>query len=45
VVARGETLFGIARRYGVPAARIREANGMSGDQVNAGQTLVIPPAT
>lgn len=43
-VERGETLFGIARRYGVPARRIQEANGMRTDQVRIGQTLVIPAA-
>jgi membrane-bound lytic murein transglycosylase D len=45
-VAAGETLFGIARRYGVTVAAIRQANGMEEDQdqVRTGQRLVIPPA-
>lgn len=43
-VAAGETLFGIARRYGVTVAAIREANEMETDQVRTGQRLVIPPA-
>ena len=43
-VAAGETLFGIARRYGVTVAAIRQANEMETDQVRAGQRLVIPPA-
>jgi LysM repeat protein len=45
-VAAGETLFGIARRYGVTVAAVRQANGMEEgeDQVRAGQRLVIPPA-
>jgi LysM repeat protein len=45
-VEAGETLFGIARRYGVTVAAIRQANGMAEDQdqVRAGQRLVIPPA-
>ncbi|HEX6037524.1 LysM peptidoglycan-binding domain-containing protein [Longimicrobium sp.] len=43
-VAAGETLFGIARRYGVSVDAIREANDMEGDQVRTGQRLVIPPA-
>lgn len=43
-VAAGETLFGIARRYGVTVEAIRRANGMDTDQVRAGQRLVIPPA-
>jgi membrane-bound lytic murein transglycosylase D len=43
-VAAGETLYGIARRYGVTVASIREANEMESDQVRTGQRLVIPPA-
>lgn len=41
-VERGETLFGLARRYGVPADSIRRANRLETDQVRIGQTLVIP---
>jgi LysM repeat protein len=44
-VAAGETLFGIARRYGVTVEAIRRANEMETDQVRAGQRLVIPPAS
>lgn len=44
-VTRGETLFGLARRYGVSADSIRRANDMETDQVRIGQTLVIPPAS
>jgi membrane-bound lytic murein transglycosylase D len=44
-VAAGETLFGIARRYGVTVDAIRRANEMETDQVRAGQRLVIPPAS
>lgn len=43
-VVAGETLFGLARRYGVTVDAIREANDMEGDQVRTGQRLVIPPA-
>jgi membrane-bound lytic murein transglycosylase D len=43
-VVAGETLYGIARRYGVTVAAIREANEMETDQVRTGQRLVIPPA-
>lgn len=42
VVARGDTLFGIARKYGVSAEQIRRANRMESDVVKLGQTLVIP---
>lgn len=41
-VSTGDTLFGLARRYGVSAASIREANRMTDDVVRLGQTLVIP---
>jgi membrane-bound lytic murein transglycosylase D len=43
-VAQGETLFGIARRYGVTVDAIREANELEGDRVRIGQTLTIPRA-
>jgi LysM repeat protein len=43
-VSSGETLFGIARRYGVPSARIRQVNRLEDDRLRVGQTLVIPPA-
>jgi LysM repeat protein len=42
-VASGETLFGIARKYGVTVDAIRAANQLEGDRVRIGQTLVIPP--
>jgi membrane-bound lytic murein transglycosylase D len=45
VVQSGETLFGIARRYGVTVDAIRRANEMETDQVRTGQRLVIPPAS
>jgi LysM repeat protein len=41
-VQPGETLYGIARRYGVGVEAIREANRMETDQVRAGQRLWIP---
>ena len=41
-VQRGDTLFGIARRYNTSVARIRSANGISGDIIRPGQRLVIP---
>jgi membrane-bound lytic murein transglycosylase D len=39
VVRRGETLGGIARRYGVSVARVQSLNGLRGTRVIAGQTL------
>ena len=41
-VARGDTLFSIARRYNSSVARIRSANGIRGDVIRPGQRLTIP---
>ena len=42
-VQRGETLMGLAKRYGVSIQALREANGLSaGDALRAGVTLKIP---
>jgi len=46
-VVRGDTLFGIARRYGVTVAAVVAANRLPSDHVKLrpGQRLVIPPAS
>jgi LysM repeat protein len=44
VVRSGETLWGIARQYGVTMEQVRRANRLPDDQVRLGQTLIIPPA-
>jgi N-acetylmuramoyl-L-alanine amidase len=42
-VKRGETLTGLARRYGVSVEALRQANGMSGrETLRAGAALRIP---
>lgn len=41
-VARGESLWTIARRYGVTEADLRRANGISGSRILVGQELTIP---
>ena len=41
-VAPGETLWGIARRYGVTVEEVRAANRLEDDRVRIGQTLTIP---
>jgi LysM repeat protein len=43
-VAAGETLYGLARRYGVTVDAIRRANDLESDTVRSGQVLVIPAA-
>jgi len=42
VIARGETLSGLAQRYKVSASAIRAANKISGSRIRVGQTLQIP---
>lgn len=43
LVAAGETLWGIAQRYGVSGTALQEANGIADpDQIKIGQQLVIP---
>jgi LysM repeat protein len=45
VVREGDTLSGIAARFGVPETAILEANPLSDpDRLFVGQELVIPPA-
>ncbi len=42
-VRRGDSLWNIARDYGVEVDALKEANGLTGNQIYAGQTLRIPP--
>ncbi len=42
VIARGDTISEIARRYKVSAAAIRRANKLANDNIRVGQTLSIP---
>ncbi|MEP7356501.1 MAG: LysM peptidoglycan-binding domain-containing protein [Anaerolineales bacterium] len=42
VVQPGETLFRISVNYGVSMDAIRAANGISGDRIYSGQSLIIP---
>ncbi|KAJ4729637.1 Peptidoglycan-binding lysin domain [Melia azedarach] len=41
-IVRGDTLWGLSRKYGVPIDAIKEANGLSGDTIYAGKKLIIP---
>lgn len=42
LVERGETLFSIAKRYGVTVTDLRDANAMFDDAILVGDELVIP---
>jgi len=42
VIARGETLSGIAARYRISLSRLRQANNIRGDRIMIGQKLTIP---
>ncbi len=42
-VQPGDTLHGIAERYGVTVASLNQANALSGAPLRPGQRLVLPP--
>jgi len=42
VVAKGDSLWGLSRKYGTSADAIRQANGLTSDLIQLGQTLQIP---
>ena len=42
VVQPGDTIFKISVRFGVSMDAIRAANGISGNLIYSGQTLIIP---
>lgn len=41
-VQRGDSLYLIANKFGVSVSAIKSANGLSGDKIYPGQSLVIP---
>lgn len=41
-VTKGDTLYGLARKYGTTVTKIKSANGMSGDMIRLGQKVKIP---
>jgi membrane-bound lytic murein transglycosylase D len=45
VVRRGETLGGIARRYGLRESQLKAMNGLRGTRILAGQTLQVRKST
>lgn len=42
VVQKGDTLYSLAKKYGVSIEQIQEANGLSSDLIKIGQTLEVP---
>jgi len=43
-VVPGDSLWGLARKYKVSVEAIQQANGLTGTQINVGQTINIPAA-
>lgn len=41
-VKSSDTLYGIARKYGVSVERLKKANGLKSDKIRTGSTLTIP---
>jgi N-acetylmuramoyl-L-alanine amidase len=44
-VVPGDSLYLVAQKYGVTIDALRQANGLTGNQLYAGQTLTIPKAS
>lgn len=42
IVSKGETLFNVSRRFGVPVESIKLANGLANDSIREGQNLQVP---
>ncbi|CAM2009434.1 transglycosylase SLT domain-containing protein [Acanthopleuribacter pedis] len=43
-VLKGDTLYSIARTYGVPVDELRALNGLVGNHISPGQALTVPKA-
>ena len=41
-IKKGDSLWGISRKYNTSVSAIKEANGMSDDTIIEGRTLIIP---
>jgi LysM repeat protein len=41
-VKQGDTLSGIAKKYGTTVAKLKTKNGLKSDMIKIGQTLKIP---
>ncbi len=42
LVKKGDTLYGLSKRYGTTVGKIQKANGISGSMIRIGQRLKIP---
>lgn len=42
IVERGDTLWGISKRFGVSVSKIKEINSLETDTISVGQRLVLP---
>jgi flagellum-specific peptidoglycan hydrolase FlgJ len=41
VVAKGETLYSISKKYGLSVAELKKINGLNSNNINIGQTLIL----
>ena len=41
-IQKGDTLYGISRQFGTSIDALRSANGISGDLIHPGQSILIP---
>ncbi|MEO1585789.1 MAG: LysM peptidoglycan-binding domain-containing protein, partial [Bacteroidota bacterium] len=41
-IRKGDTLFAIYRKFGVPVAEIKRLNGLKGDKIRAGDQIKLP---
>ena len=41
-VSKNDTLFSLAKTYGISVAKLKEINGLSSDVIKAGQTIKVP---
>jgi len=41
-IQKGDTLYGIGRKFGVSIDALRNANGIGGDLIHPGQSILIP---
>jgi len=41
-IAKGDTLWGLSRKYGVSVSSLQRTNGISGSNIRIGRTLKIP---